>query len=155
MRECRLKSVFFFYWKDCLGVYVSDIKRNQILLLSSTHLNIILRFDFKPRLCGSLVGMCFPALTAIYTLFCFLFLSGSELVWKIMKMSSMQDIWIKKMLLYDIYKNEILKWNEGAGLLQYCVRRSISSVTKKNIVLHVYCVGEYQYKYKIVRGLYQ
>lgn len=38
---------FFFYWKDCLGVYVSDIKRNQILLLSSTHLNIILRFDFK------------------------------------------------------------------------------------------------------------
>lgn len=26
---------------------------------------------------------------------------------------------------------------------------------KKNIVLHVYCVGEYQYKYKIVRGLYQ
>lgn len=88
---------FFFYWKDCLGVYVSDIKRNQILLLSSTHLNIILRFDFKLRLCGSLVGMCFPASTAIYTLFCFLFLSGSELVWKIMKMSSMQDIWIKKM----------------------------------------------------------
>lgn len=42
-----LEIGFFFYWKDCLGVYVSDIKRNQILLLSSTHLNIILRFDFK------------------------------------------------------------------------------------------------------------
>lgn len=68
-----LEIVFFFYWKDCLGVYVSDIKRNQILLLSSTHLNIILRFDFKLRLCGSLVGMCFPASTAIYTLFLFPF----------------------------------------------------------------------------------
>lgn len=99
---------FFFYWKGCLGVYVFDIKRNQILLQSSTHLNIILRFDFKLRLCGSLVGMCFPALTAIYTLFCFLFLSGSELVWKIMKMSSMEDIWIKKNNWYNMI---FTKWN--------------------------------------------
>lgn len=156
MRECRLKSVFFFYWKDCLGVYVSDIKRNQILLLSSTHLNIILRFDFKLRLCGSLVGMCFPASTAIYTLFCFLFLSGSELVWKIMKMSSMQDIWIKKKCNYMIF-TKMKFWSEMKG--QVCCNTvyedQYPQSRKKNIVLHVYCVGEYQYKYKIVRGLYQ
>lgn len=151
MRECRLKSVFFLLKRLSRCLCIWHKKKSNPVTEQYTS-----KFDFKLQLCGSLVGMCFPASTAIYTLFsCFLFLSGSELVWKIMKMSSMQDIWIKKMLLYDIYKNEILKWNEGAGLLQYCVRRSISSVTKKNIVLHVYCVGEYQYKYKIVRGLYQ
>lgn len=151
-----LEIGFFFYWKDCLGVYVSDIKRNQILLLSSSHLNIILRFDFKLRLCGSLVGMCFPASTAIYTLFFVsFFYQGVNSFEKLWKWVLWKTFGLKKCNYMIFTKMKFWSEMKGQVLLQYCVRRSISSVTKKNIVVHVYCVGEYQYKYKIVRGLYQ
>lgn len=155
MRECRLKSLFF-YWKDCLGVYVSDIKRNQILLLSSTHLNIILRFDFKLRLCGSLVGMCFPASTAIYTLFFVsFFYQGVNSFEKLWKWVLCKTYGLKK--CYYMIFTKMKFWNEMKG--QVCCNTvyedQYPQSRKKNIVLHVYCVGEYQYKYKIVRGLYQ
>lgn len=108
MRECRLKS-FFFYWKDCLGVYVSDIKRNQILLLSSTHLNIILRFDFKiAALWQSSRNVLSSFNSNIYAFFVSFFYQGVNSFEKLWKWVLWKTFGLKKNNWYNMI---FTKWN--------------------------------------------
>lgn len=91
----------------------------------------------------------------IYAFFVSFFYQGVNSFEKLWKWVLCKTYGLKKCNYMIFTKMKFWSEMKGQVLLQYCVRRSISSVTKKNIVVHVYCVGEYQYKYKIVWGLYQ
>lgn len=155
MRECRLKSFFFLLKRlsRCLCIwhkkksnpvteqytskYYSEI-RLQIAALWQSSRNVLSSFNSN-----------------IYAFFVSFFYQGVNSFEKLWKWVLCKTYGLKKCNYMIFTKMKFWSEMKGQVLLQYCVRRSISSVTKKNIVVHVYCVGEYQYKYKIVWGLYQ
>lgn len=91
----------------------------------------------------------------IYAFFVSFFYQGVNSFEKLWKWVLCKTYGLKK-CNYMIF-TKMKFWNEMKG--QVCCNTvyedQYPQSRKKNIVLHVYCVGEYQYKYKIVRGLYQ
>lgn len=155
MRECRLKSFFFLLKRlsRCLCIWHKK-KSNPVTEQYTSKYNSEIRFQIA-ALWQSSRNVLSSFNSNIYAFFVSFFYQGVNSFEKLWKWVLCKTYGLKK-CNYMIFTN-MKFWSEMKGqvLLQYCVRRSISSVTKKNIVVHVYCVGEYQYKYKIVWGLYQ
>lgn len=155
MRECRLKSFFFLLKRlsRCLCIWHKK-KSNPVTEQYTSKYNSEIRFQIA-ALWQSSRNVLSSFNSNIYAFFVSFFYQGVNSFEKLWKWVLCKTYGLKKCNYMIFTKMKFWSEMKGQVLLQYCVRRSISSVTKKNIVVHVYCVGEYQYKYKIVRGLYQ
>lgn len=155
MRECRLKSFFFSLKRlsRCLCIWHKK-KSNPVTEQYTSKYNSEIRFQIA-ALWQSSRNVLSSFNSNIYAFFVSFFYQGVNSFEKLWKWVLCKTYGLKKCNYMIFTKMKFWSEMKGQVLLQYCVRRSISSVTKKNIVVHVYCVGEYQYKYKIVWGLYQ
>lgn len=131
MRECRLKSFFFLLKRlsRCLCIWHKK-KSNPVTEQYTSKYNSEIRFQIA-ALWQSSRNVLSSFNSNIYAFFVSFFYQGVNSFEKLWKWVLCKTYGLKKCNYMIFTKMKFWSEMKGQVLLQYCVRRSISSVTKK------------------------
>lgn len=131
MRECRLKSFFFLLKRLSLCLCIWHKKKsNPVTEQYTSKYNSEIRFQIA-ALWQSSRNVLSSFNSNIYAFFVSFFYQGVNSFEKLWKWVLCKTYGLKKCNYMIFTKMKFWSEMKGQVLLQYCVRRSISSVTKK------------------------